>query len=164
MWVMCPCVGVASQMCEGAFGPGEVEPHSAKSRRQALLHSAFAGVFRPAGPRGAENFKKQDSPIIRRARGPNSLSVGLTVEIWDGALTFVSFSNRTHSPLRLTPGIMILCFALTRVIRGRITLEGRGDVTPTVRHCYFHVAMLLCSGECVALADVAHFVSLLSHC
>jgi hypothetical protein len=98
--VMCLCVGVASQMCGGAFGPGEVEAQSAKSRRQALLHSAFAVVFRPPGPPGAENFRKQDSPIIRRAHGPNSLSVGLTVEISDGALTFVSISNRTHSPLR----------------------------------------------------------------
>lgn len=30
--VVCLCVGVASQMCGGAFGPGEVEAQSAKSR------------------------------------------------------------------------------------------------------------------------------------
>ena len=67
-------MGAVPQMCDGAFCPGggvdDVEAESAKSFPQALRHSAFADVLRPPGPRRAENFEKQDSPIIREARRP----------------------------------------------------------------------------------------------
>ena len=67
-------MGTVPQMCDGAFGPGggstTSRPESAKSFPQALRHSAFADVFRPPGPRRAENFEKQDSPMIEEGRRP----------------------------------------------------------------------------------------------
>jgi hypothetical protein len=75
-----------------------------------------------------------------------------TVRQYKSALVWFYKEEKTVFPEYVNQGLETLLKGYKRT------------VTPTVCHYYFYVAMLLCSGECVALADVAHSVPLLSHC
>jgi hypothetical protein len=100
MWVMCPCVGVASQMCEGAFGPGEVMPNRLSPDDKpfyTVLLPVFSGLQAHHGPRisrnkirlSSEGSHAQILPVLdsqwRFRTQPSSLSLG----------------SQTHSAFRL---------------------------------------------------------------